>query len=640
VAEYLGRTALAYLPAGAGAVARTIQSRLRDQVHLSDYTVVGADQTAALAAATAQAISSGKALYLDTDVTISTFATALSDATNCAVEITGSIEITGPGKLTSSGAGASNSVFGFDDTTGAFDVVLNGVAFGGTTRSRAFHAASGSVFRRIVLSGCTTDRQTLTFSDIDAVKEISINGNFLGLSIEAATAASPQISITRPSSVTANRPSFSVSGNTIVGGTETINALLVVHQIPPGGRSNGNVVINLGSSGSDGLDYDNVGSFCSVCGNASYGANVEFKVGTGGYEECRDIIFSRNVVYESLLSIQGACFAADNLVYNPPNGLFLTPTVNATDVGVMGPLVIKGMKIVWAGEAWAYAVRLETPASGAIYSAVILKDIFIEIDPLYLAANPGAVLPSVGYNISGDQNNITIEGGAIDASSANHILFRPATVASGFVVRGIKFGNTADSCIDLADVNDAVIDIDAWPATVGDRPARLSLCERVRITSPFRSSLALASASGTNIGVLINAAGQEAAGAGVPPSADTRWPLGVVVTNTTDGTVWLRTTESATPTNAWKLISPNVLTGSATFNPSSLDDGAGETTTVTVTGAALGDYAQASFSLDLQGITVTAWVSAANTVSVRFQNETGGTIDLGSGTLRARVVEV
>jgi hypothetical protein len=82
----------------------------------------------------------------------------------------------------------------------------------------------------------------------------------------------------------------------------------------------------------------------------------------------------------------------------------------------------------------------------------------------------------------------------------------------------------------------------------------------------------------------------------------------------------------------------NILTGSATFNPADLVDGAGETTTVTVTGAALGDFVEGvSFSLDLQGITLTAWVSATNTVSVRFQNETTGSINLAEGTLRVRV---
>jgi hypothetical protein len=77
--------------------------------------------------------------------------------------------------------------------------------------------------------------------------------------------------------------------------------------------------------------------------------------------------------------------------------------------------------------------------------------------------------------------------------------------------------------------------------------------------------------------------------------------------------------------------------GSATYNPASLADGAGATTTVTVSNAQLGDIAEASFSLDLQGILLTAWVSAADTVSVRFQNETAGVIDLGSGAIRAAV---
>lgn len=78
--------------------------------------------------------------------------------------------------------------------------------------------------------------------------------------------------------------------------------------------------------------------------------------------------------------------------------------------------------------------------------------------------------------------------------------------------------------------------------------------------------------------------------------------------------------------------------GSATYDPASLVDGAGATTTVTVTGAVLGDYVVGvSFDKDLQGILLTGWVSDADTVSVRFQNETGGTLDLASGTLRAMV---
>lgn len=76
--------------------------------------------------------------------------------------------------------------------------------------------------------------------------------------------------------------------------------------------------------------------------------------------------------------------------------------------------------------------------------------------------------------------------------------------------------------------------------------------------------------------------------------------------------------------------------GSASYNPPSLADGVGTTTTVTALGAVMGNPTTASFSLDLQGITVTSWVSAADTISVRFQNESGGTLDLANGTLFAR----
>lgn len=80
------------------------------------------------------------------------------------------------------------------------------------------------------------------------------------------------------------------------------------------------------------------------------------------------------------------------------------------------------------------------------------------------------------------------------------------------------------------------------------------------------------------------------------------------------------------------------LSGSATYDPASLADGAGATTTVTVTGAALGDYVDnLSFSNDLQGVILSGYVSAANTVAVRFQNESGGVLDLASGTIRVIV---
>lgn len=88
--------------------------------------------------------------------------------------------------------------------------------------------------------------------------------------------------------------------------------------------------------------------------------------------------------------------------------------------------------------------------------------------------------------------------------------------------------------------------------------------------------------------------------------------------------------------NRW---ASRTITGSVTYNPASLAAGAGETTTMTVKGGALGDQVVASFSNDLQGIILHAWVSAANTVSVRFQNETGDTIDLASGTIRVRIIK-
>lgn len=86
---------------------------------------------------------------------------------------------------------------------------------------------------------------------------------------------------------------------------------------------------------------------------------------------------------------------------------------------------------------------------------------------------------------------------------------------------------------------------------------------------------------------------------------------------------------------AWAPVA--YLDGSATYDPPIVAPAVSATTTVTVTGAALGDFAEASFSLSLAGLVMTAYVSATNTVTAVLFNPTAGAIDLASGTIRVRV---
>lgn len=76
----------------------------------------------------------------------------------------------------------------------------------------------------------------------------------------------------------------------------------------------------------------------------------------------------------------------------------------------------------------------------------------------------------------------------------------------------------------------------------------------------------------------------------------------------------------------------------ATWNPGSIADGDEEATTVTVNGAQLGDFAFVSFDVDVADLQITADVTAADTVTVVLSNSTGGAVDLGSGTVRVKVV--
>jgi hypothetical protein len=79
------------------------------------------------------------------------------------------------------------------------------------------------------------------------------------------------------------------------------------------------------------------------------------------------------------------------------------------------------------------------------------------------------------------------------------------------------------------------------------------------------------------------------------------------------------------------------LSASATWDPPSILNGASAATTISVPSAALGDTVNVSFSVALGGLALAAQVSAADTVEVRLINNSGGAVDLASGTVRVQV---
>ncbi len=82
------------------------------------------------------------------------------------------------------------------------------------------------------------------------------------------------------------------------------------------------------------------------------------------------------------------------------------------------------------------------------------------------------------------------------------------------------------------------------------------------------------------------------------------------------------------------------LTGSKTYDAPNIAAGSQTTTTVTVTGAAMGDRVRAvGLGINAAGLVVSGYISAANTATVVLTNLTGAAVDLVSTTLTVEVVK-
>ena len=101
---------------------------------------------------------------------------------------------------------------------------------------------------------------------------------------------------------------------------------------------------------------------------------------------------------------------------------------------------------------------------------------------------------------------------------------------------------------------------------------------------------------------------------------------------------WVRQHLEADDPHPGYVKESTILTGTATWNPASIADNANDSTTVTVTGATVGQPAFAGFSsVTTSGWLISAFVTATNTVTVTLRNVTGGAVDLASGTVTAKV---
>jgi len=81
-----------------------------------------------------------------------------------------------------------------------------------------------------------------------------------------------------------------------------------------------------------------------------------------------------------------------------------------------------------------------------------------------------------------------------------------------------------------------------------------------------------------------------------------------------------------------------LLQGSVVWDASNMPDGDEEAKEVTCTGAALGDFVLASLSIDLADLTLSAAVTAADTITCVISNNTGGAINLAEATVYVLVI--
>lgn len=168
-----------------------------------------------------------------------------------------------------------------------------------------------------------------------------------------------------------------------------------------------------------------------------------------------------------------------------------------------------------------------------------------------------------------------------------------------------------------------------------------SIVDGVHVVDPLNNSIRIAGAGAT----LKNITGYHSGNApgtliqfdaGATPAVWENCQAVAAGTPYTAAGAWALPTSSAFKCSR---ITPNPFSGVASWNPASINAGAGTSTTVAVTGAVVGDKCTVTHSITLGGAISHAEVSSAGTATITLFNPTGSPIDLGSHNVTVEVVK-
>ncbi len=226
---------------------------------------------------------------------------------------------------------------------------------------------------------------------------------------------------------------------------------------------------------------------------------------------------------------------------------------------------------------------------------------------------------TITVNVSGDAHQVYSVSGVPPAGFAV-----PRIESSQFRTTGQPYGGTYDT-----PASDKVYDI-LWPA-IALRPSAGTWNVTLGTTygySDGQKVIFYHAIAGTGRNIVF-----PAAGAGLMLLKDRQlYAYGDLLELRFDGLLnkWVE--------ERYKTATQQVFTGSATYDAPSIAAGGTTTTTVTATGASLGDLVTGiSLNISSAGLVISGYVSAANTVTVVLFNPTGAAVNLAAAALAVTV---